>query len=107
MIQNVGHPDQKADSKDPTGAEKIGRPTKGLTGAVVRDLVVFGLFALYLWQVVGLHLIFHGAGLITNFPSFYTTWACFENTCPHQVGPSNTWRPSCHSCSTIHGSGLW
>jgi len=36
------------------------------------------LFYLYLWQVVDLRLIAHGAGIITNFPVFYTGWSYFE-----------------------------
>lgn len=83
----MGHPDQKASGKDSTGSENVGGPADGLTGTAIRDLVVFGLFALYLWQVVGLHLIFHGAGLITNFPSFYTTRAFFQEHVSTPGGP--------------------
>ncbi len=78
MIQNVEYPDQKATGEDAPSAAKIDGPANGLLGSAIRDLVFFGLFAVYLWQAVGLHLIFHGAGLITNFPSFYTTWAFFQ-----------------------------
>ncbi|MBN1362283.1 MAG: hypothetical protein JW993_16935 [Sedimentisphaerales bacterium] len=35
--------------------------------------VFFIAFYLYLWLVVEPCLIFHGAGIITNFPAFYTT----------------------------------
>ena len=34
---------------------------------------LFVPFFVYLWLAVEPRLIFHGAGVITNFPSFYTT----------------------------------
>lgn len=37
------------------------------------DGLFYGLVYVYLWLGVGTHFIFHGAGLISNFPSFYTT----------------------------------
>jgi len=45
--------------------------------ARIQEAVVFSLFYLWLWRVVEPHLLFHGAGSITNFPSFYTTWRFF------------------------------
>ncbi len=33
----------------------------------------FVAFYLYVWLVIEPHLIFHGAGIVTNFPAFYTT----------------------------------
>ena len=50
---------------------------KGRAPARVQEAVVFSLFYLWLWQGVEPHLLFHGAGSITNFPSFYTTWRFF------------------------------
>lgn len=46
-------------------------------GAMVREALFYGLFYVFLWRVVEIHLIYHGAGLITNFPSFRTTWRYF------------------------------
>jgi len=57
-------------------APKSVRPAE--TGGRIRDLLFFVLFYLYLWQVVDLRLIAHGAGIITNFPAFYTGWTYFE-----------------------------
>jgi hypothetical protein len=47
-------------------------PTK-----LIRSIAFFILFYLYLWLDVDLHLIYHGAGEITNFPSFFKGWAFF------------------------------
>lgn len=46
---------------------------------VVRQVLFFCLFYLYLWLVIEPHLIFHGSDRITNFPSFYTTWSFFTS----------------------------
>ena len=47
-------------------------------GTVLRDTLLCVLFYVYLWQVVDLRLIANGAGIITNFPVFYTGWSYFE-----------------------------
>jgi len=54
------------------------------TAGLARSLLFFIFFYLYLWLVVDLHLIYHGGGLITNFPPFYKNWAFFTEflTCP-------------------------
>jgi hypothetical protein len=49
--------------------------------------VVFALFFVWLWKAVGLHLVFHGAGMISNFPSFYTTWRFFLEFTTYPGGP--------------------
>jgi len=43
-------------------------------GAVAQSLLFFALLYLYLWRIVEPHLLFHGAGTITDFPSFYQGW---------------------------------
>ena len=45
---------------------------------LVRSLLFFIGFYLYLWLDVDLRLIYHGAGEIINFPSFFTGWAFFK-----------------------------
>lgn len=62
-------------STRPTGT--VPAPTVD-TGRVAGDVLLYVLFYLYLWQVVDLRLIAHGAGIITNFPVFYTGWDYFE-----------------------------
>ena len=59
-----------------------------MTGSVLRDLIFYGLLYVYLWRAVGMHLIFHGAGRITNFPSFYTTWEFFTEHLSAPGGPA-------------------
>ena len=45
---------------------------------IIRSSIFFILFYLYLWLDVDLRLIYHGAGEIINFPSFFTGWAFFK-----------------------------
>jgi hypothetical protein len=45
---------------------------------LVRSLIFFAGFYLYLLFVVDLRFIYHGAGEIINFPSFFKGWAFFE-----------------------------
>ncbi|MBN2272609.1 MAG: hypothetical protein JXN61_18495 [Sedimentisphaerales bacterium] len=47
-------------------------------GGVIRALVFFVLLYLYLWLYVDLRLIYHGGGVITNFPVFFRGRAFFE-----------------------------
>ena len=47
-------------------------------GRAIRAVVFFGLFYLYLWLYVDLGLIYHGGGIIANFPVFFRGWAFFE-----------------------------
>jgi hypothetical protein len=56
--------------------------------ARLQEAVVFALFFVWLWKAVGLHLIFHGAGAITNFPPFYTTWRFFLEYTTYPGGPT-------------------
>ncbi|UCD49697.1 MAG: hypothetical protein JSW27_19455 [Phycisphaerales bacterium] len=51
-------------------------------------MVFYTLLYTFLWQTVGIHLIFHGAGRITNFPSFYTTWRFFTEHLSAPGGPA-------------------
>lgn len=55
--------------------------------AWLQEAVVFALFFVWLWKAVGLNLIFHGAGVISNFPSFYTTWRFFLEYTTYPGGP--------------------
>src|SRR4030043_2331650 len=44
---------------------------------LLQSFLFFILFYLYLWLYVDLRLMYHGAGIITNFPVFYKGWAFF------------------------------
>lgn len=46
-------------------------------GRLLQNFIFFLLFYLYLWLYIDLPLMFHGAGVITNFPSFYKDWPFF------------------------------
>ena len=56
-------------------------------GGFIRSSIFFILFYLYLWLVVDLRLIYHGAGEIINFPSFFTGWAFFKEFVSRPGGP--------------------
>ncbi|HUS73259.1 MAG TPA: hypothetical protein VMY06_09360, partial [Sedimentisphaerales bacterium] len=47
-------------------------------GGLTRSLIFFIGFYLYLWLDVDLRLIYHGAGEIVNFPSFFKGWAFYQ-----------------------------
>jgi len=47
-------------------------------GGAIRASVFFIVFYLYLWLYVDLRLIYHGGGVIANFPVFFRGWAFFE-----------------------------
>ena len=47
-------------------------------GRPVRSLVFFILFYLYLWLEVDLRLMYHGGGVIANFPPFFRGWEFFH-----------------------------
>ncbi len=68
----------KYDTKNCTNL-RIGRP--------IQNLIFFTLFYLYLWLYVDMRLIYHGAGVITNFPSFYKGWAFFQTFLSYPGGP--------------------
>jgi len=57
------------------------------SGRAIRDLVFFVLFYLYLWLDVDLRLIYHGGGVITNFPVFYRRWSFFRDFLSYPCGP--------------------
>jgi len=56
-------------------------------GRASRGLIFFALFYLYLWLDVDLRVMYHGAGVITNFPAFYKGWAFFVTFLSHPGGP--------------------
>ena len=58
------------------GIRKWGRGQD--VGGLIRSSIFFILFYLYLWLDVDLRLIYHGAGEIINFPSFFKGWAFFK-----------------------------
>jgi hypothetical protein len=59
-----------------------------VTGKVATALVFFALVYVYLWRVVEPHLLFHGAGAITDFPAFYTGWGFLREHLSYPGGPA-------------------
>jgi len=49
-------------------------------GGLVRNLIFFIFFYLYLWFVVDSRFIYHGNGIIENYPVFFRGWAFFNET---------------------------
>ncbi|MFC1605034.1 DUF6057 family protein, partial [Planctomycetota bacterium] len=62
------------------------RSSQGL-GRLLQSFLFFILFYLYLWLYVDLRLIYHGAGVITNFPVFYKSWTFFLPFLSYPGGP--------------------
>jgi len=54
---------------------------------LLQSFLFFILFYLYLWLYVDLRLIYHGAGIITNFPVFYKGWPFFLSFLSYPGGP--------------------
>jgi len=54
---------------------------------LLQNFLFFILFYLYLWLYVDLRLMFHGAGIITNFPVFYKGWTFFLPFLSYPGGP--------------------
>ena len=54
---------------------------------LLQSFLFFILFYLYLWLYVDLRLIYHGAGVITNFPVFYKGWPFFLLFLSYPGGP--------------------
>lgn len=61
---------------------------RAAAGLIARDGAFFVPFYLYVWLVVEPHLIFHGAGTITNFPAFYRTRHFFVEHLAYPGGPA-------------------
>lgn len=59
--------------------------TKDL-GPKLQASVFFILYYFYLWIFVQPHLLYHGGGVLTNFPSFYKGWSFFNETVLHPGG---------------------
>jgi len=57
-------------------------------GRISHDVFFFTFFYLYLWLYVDLRLIYHGAGVITNFPVFFRGWAFFLPFLSYPGGPT-------------------
>ena len=68
VILEVG--DSKIEIKRRISSRNIAR--------LVRSLIFFAGFYLYLLLIVDLRLIYHGAGEIINFPTFFKGWAFFQ-----------------------------
>jgi hypothetical protein len=54
---------------------------------LLQSFIFFTLFYLYLWLYIDPKLIYHGAGIITNFPAFYKTWSFFPPFLSYPGGP--------------------
>ena len=67
------------------------RLLRKLSGGVAEErsisLLFFALYYLCLWLVVDLRLIYHGGGIILNFPVFYRGWEFFQGFLSYPGGP--------------------
>jgi hypothetical protein len=60
-------------------------PHKRLS-SLLQTPIFFLLFFLYLWLIVDLRLIHHGAGMIRNFPVFFTGFDFFLQLAKYSCG---------------------
>ncbi|MDT8302351.1 MAG: DUF6057 family protein [Sedimentisphaerales bacterium] len=65
----------------------IKQPSSQPLGRLLQSFLFFILFYLYLWLYVDLRLMYHGAGIITNFPVFYKSWTFFLTFLSYPGGP--------------------
>ena len=49
------------------------QPQKQLYKYLLRNVAIFSAIWLYLWFIVDIKLIYHGAGRILDFPCFFKT----------------------------------
>ena len=54
---------------------------------LLQSFLFFTFFYLYLWLYVDLKLIYHGAGIITDFPVFFKGWPFFVPFLSYPGGP--------------------
>lgn len=52
----------------------------------IRNLCFFILFFLYLWLCVDTRLIYHGGGMVPNFPVFFRGWEFFRQSVSYPGG---------------------
>jgi hypothetical protein len=64
-----------------------GKSSSRSLGRLLQGILFFIPFYLYLWLYVDLRLIYHGAGIITNFPVFYKGWSFFLPFLSYPGGP--------------------
>jgi len=54
---------------------------------LLQGLIFFTFFYFYFWLYVDLRILYHGAGIITNFPAFYKSWSFFSTFLSYPSGP--------------------
>ena len=64
-----------------------GKSSSRNLGWLIQGILFFIPFYLYLWLYVDLRFIYHGAGVITNFPVFYKGWSFFLPFLSYPGGP--------------------
>jgi len=47
--------------------------------SIARDIMVFMALWLYLWLLIDVKLIYHGAGRVAGFPTFFCSWSYFQS----------------------------
>lgn len=67
--------------------DKIKQHSSSVLGRLLQSFLFFIFFYLYLWLYVDLRLMYHGAGIITNFPVFYKNWTFFLPFLSYPGGP--------------------
>ena len=56
-------------------------------GNLVQDILFFIMFYIYLWLIVGPHLIYHSVRIVSDFPVFFWGWDFFREIIIYPGGP--------------------
>ena len=78
---------RKIDVPHSCGPEVARRYSSRHLKRFMQGFIFFIFFYLYLWLYIDLKLIYHGAGIITNFPAFYKGWPFFLQFLSYPGGP--------------------
>ncbi|MBN2314651.1 MAG: hypothetical protein JXM79_12035 [Sedimentisphaerales bacterium] len=71
----------------PDKPKTAGSLSRGSRARLSQDVLFFASFYCYLWLYIDLRLIYHGAGVITNFPVFNKGWSFFLPFLSYPGGP--------------------
>jgi tetratricopeptide (TPR) repeat protein len=62
------------------------KPSGQTLAKQIRNLCFFVMFFLYLWLGVDTRLIYHGGGMVPNFPVFFSGWEFFRQSVSYPGG---------------------
>ena len=85
LLEEAGEPNVLCDRK--LMLDSFRKLSSQDLGGPIRSFIFFILFYLYLWLDVDPRLIYHGGGVIEDFPVFFRGWAFFQEFISYPGGP--------------------